>query len=137
LKRRLGRESALKVLFMVEMGGNDPEAALQYVWEQISLPEREQLFCRELVMGTLQKREQLDALLLQGLINWRLERLSATVRSILRLALYEMLYFPDIPFAVTINEAIELTKLYHDEEAARFVNGILDKVGKENLPKKE
>ncbi len=132
MKRRTARECALKVLFMVEMGKNDPEVALQYILEQGNLMGKEQLFCLKLIEGVLQNREGLDLILLKGLVNWELERLSATVRCILRLALYELLYLPDIPYAVTINEAIELTKLYHDPEAARFVNGVLDKVGKES-----
>jgi N utilization substance protein B len=130
LKRRLARESALKVLFMVEVGKNDPEEAMQYILEQGNLLEKEQSFCRKLATGVLQNREELDSAILGGLLNWELGRLSATVRSILRLALYELLYLPEIPIAVIINEAIELTKSYHDQEAARFVNGVLDKIGK-------
>ena len=67
------------------------------------------------------------------LVNWQFNRLAATVRNILRLALYELLYFEDIPPAVAINEAIELTKAYQDEEAARFVNGILDTIRKQTV----
>jgi transcription antitermination factor NusB len=65
------------------------------------------------------------------LVNWQFDRLAAIVRNILRLALFEMLFLDEIPAVVSINEAIEITKIYQDEEASRFVNGILDKILRE------
>jgi transcription antitermination protein NusB len=131
LKRRLLRECAFKVLFMVDNGENSLEGALSYVLEDADLSEKEQSFCRELVNGVLEKKDELDKKLSASLVNWKFDRLAAPVRSILRLSLYEMLYRSDVPKVVSINEAIEITKTYHDEESSRFVNGILDKVRKE------
>lgn len=131
MKRRLARECAFKTLFMVDMGDNGLDVALNYVLEDADLSEREQSFCRELVNGVLNNKDELDRKLSAHLINWKFERLAAAIRSILRLALYEMLYRSDVPDVVSINEAIEIAKVYQDEGSSRFVNGILDKVRKE------
>ncbi len=137
MKRRLARECALKVLFMNEMGANETEEAFEYITEMEPLPETEKEFVKMLVEGTLERRAELDSLISQHLVNWRLDRVAATVRNILRLALYEIKYMADVPPLVSINEAIELAKAYHDEEAGRFVNGILDRLLKETIEGKK
>ncbi len=131
MKRRLARECALKALFMIEMGSNNAEEALQYILdnscgEKNTLPAREQEFCAALVRGVVSKRDELSSMLTPFLINWKLERLAPVVRVIMHIALFETLYLKDIPFAVTINEAVELSRQYQDEESARFVNAVLD-----------
>lgn len=133
MKRRLARECALKILFMVEMGENEPDEAFEYITESEPVPQSEKEFAEKLFQGVLQHREELDGLISQHLINWKLERVAATVRNILRLALYEIKCLPDVPPVVSINEAIELAKVYHDDEAGRFVNGILDRLLKETI----
>lgn len=133
MKRRLPREYAFKILFMIDVGKNESESALRYLLDDTNFSVKEKNFCTALVKGVLGKREELDETLSQYLVNWQFNRLAATVRNILRLALYELLYFEDIPPAVAINEAIELTKAYQDEEAARFVNGILDTIRKQTV----
>lgn len=131
MKRRLARECAFKILFMVDIGDNNLEGALSYVLEDEGASDKEQSFCRELVNGVLENKDELDRKLSVYLVKWKFDRLAAAVRSILRLALYEMLYRSDVPEVVSINEAIEITKIYQDEESSRFVNGILDKVRKD------
>ncbi len=128
----MARESALKILFMVDIGKNEYPRAISYVLEEAKdLPPKEQLFCRSLVCGVMEKKEELDRLLTAYLVNWQFDRLAAIVRNILRLALFEMLFLDEIPAVVSINEAIEITKLYQGEEASRFVNGILDNMKRE------
>lgn len=136
MKRRLPREYAFKILFMIEVGKNDPASALSYLFGNDDFSNQEKLFCRSLVEGVLEKRGELDKTLSLYLINWQFDRLPAAVRNILRLALYELLYLGDTPPPVAINEAIELTKTYQDEEAARFVNGMLDNIWKANQESK-
>ena len=131
LKRRLPREYAFKILFMIDIGTNDAENAMRYLLDDAGFSSKEEFFCTMLVEGVESKKKELDEMLSKHLVNWQFNRLAATVRNILRIALYELLYFDDIPPAVSINEAIELTKIYHDEEAARFVNGILDTIYKQ------
>jgi len=94
-------------------------------------------FIRQLVLGTVAAVRELDAIISKYAVGWRLERMAVVDRNILRLALYEMLYCPDIHSSITINEAIELAKTFNDEEAGRFVNGLLDNVRKDIELKKQ
>ncbi len=130
MKRRQAREQALKILFMIDVGGNDRKEAAAYVLENSFLSDKEKAFCEELVNGVCREKENIDSMLAQYLVNWQLERLAAATRNILRLALYEIIYLEEVPPPVSINEAIELAKKYQDENEARFVNGVLDSVRK-------
>jgi transcription antitermination protein NusB len=84
------------------------------------------LYAQALVRGTLENRERIDELIRSQADNWRLERMPAVDRNILRLAVYEMLYETDIPKLVVVDEAIELAKKFGSEQSSRFVNGLLD-----------
>lgn len=88
-------------------------------------------FAEELVKGTLEKLEDIDALIEQLAENWILGRMAAVDRNILRFAAFEILYRRDIPSAVTINEALEIAKKYSSSESAPFLNGVLDRLAKE------
>jgi len=127
LKRRTARECALKVLFMIDVGANNPEEALHNMTRDV-IPLQAQEFCSTLVWGVVSRKEELSTKLSPYLINWQLERLAPVVRNVLLMALFEILYMEDIPAAVTINEAVELTRLYQDEESSRFVNAVLDRL---------
>jgi N utilization substance protein B len=81
-----------------------------------------------LVEGVTAHQEELDALIRQYSEHWRLERMAAVDRNLLRLALYELLHQPAIPAKVVINEAVELAKRYGSEESGSFINGILDRI---------
>ncbi|CEP66074.1 NusB antitermination factor [Moorella glycerini] len=131
MSRRAARAKALQALFAVDLGRMAPERAVKEVLaeEQLSLQAAD--FARQLVMGTVTARRELDAIISRYAVGWRLERLAAVDRNILRMALYEMKYCPDTPVSVIINEAIELAKTFNDEEAGRFVNGLLDTARKE------
>lgn len=83
-------------------------------------------FADVLIRGTLEHLEEIDEELATQTAHWRLERLAAVDRNILRLAMYELLFHADIPHAVVIDEAIEIAKKYGASESARFVNGVLD-----------
>ena len=91
-------------------------------------PKAEQAFAyaQELVRGTLEHREAIDELIRGQADNWRLERMPAVDRNILRLAVYEMLHESDVPKLVVVDEAIELAKKYGSEHSGKFVNGLLD-----------
>jgi len=128
LSRRLAREAAFIALFQVDIGKCRVQQALRRSLEDYRLDAEEILFVEELVNNTVKNREQLDEIIKKHLVKWELERLSATDRNLLRLALYEILYRPDIPPAVSINEALELAKKYGSTgEAVGFVNGVLDR----------
>ncbi|QGP94075.1 Transcription antitermination protein NusB [Neomoorella glycerini] len=131
MSRRAARAKALQALFAVDLGRMAPERAVEEVLADEQLSLQAAAFARQLVMGTVTARQELDAIISRYAVGWRLERLAAVDRNILRMALYEMKYCPDTPVSVIINEAIELAKTFNDEEAGRFVNGLLDTARKE------
>jgi N utilization substance protein B len=88
-------------------------------------------FTEEIVRGTLNRLDEIDAIIEKVAENWVLKRMAAVDRNILRFAAYEILYKKDIPSAVTINEAIEIAKKFSSTESAPFINGILDRLAKE------
>jgi N utilization substance protein B len=78
------------------------------------------------------RHDEIDALIGKLAVNWTIARMPIVDRNILRMGLYELLWLPDVPAKVTVNEAIELAKQFADDETKRFVNGILDKVLKDD-----
>jgi transcription antitermination protein NusB len=128
LSRRLAREVIFRALFQVDIGKCRAEQAIMTALEGFRFSDEEEQFIRELVAGTAEKLEELDRLIEKHLVKWELSRISAVDRNLLRLALYEILYRPDIPPAVSINEALELAKKYGSTgEAVGFINGVLDR----------
>ena len=92
-------------------------------------------YAKSLVTGTLEHLDEIDALIRIQAEHWRLERMPAVDRNILRLAIYEFLYETDVPKLVILDEAIELAKSFGSEQSGRFVNGVLDGVLKsQTLP---
>ncbi|HHY60505.1 MAG TPA: transcription antitermination factor NusB [Clostridia bacterium] len=126
--RRLAREKALQILFQIDVGKIRPEKALQYTLEEENLSKDVKDFATALVLGTLEHMEKVDKLIAQHSRDWPLYRIANVDRNILRLAVFELLCVPDIPHTVTINEAIELAKIFSGEGAGAFVNGILDQI---------
>ena len=126
-KRSLSRELALKLLYQQDLRGQFSLEDLDALAEAHVLSETE-AFARELAEGCLSCREQIDRIIEQTAENWRLDRMSIVDRNILRLATYELLWRPDTPPKVAINEAIELAKKYSTENSATFVNGVLDRI---------
>jgi N utilization substance protein B len=129
-KRRKSRELALQVLFQIDVGKLELEEALTSFWSnQVPNIEKEvREFATQLVRGTRENLETIDSLISKNAENWTIERIANVDRNILRSAIYEILYRPEIPTKVTINEAIELAKKYSSVESYQFVNGILDKI---------
>jgi N utilization substance protein B len=92
-------------------------------------------FVRRLVHGVLEHRLELDGLIEQYSEHWRIDRIDMIDRTILRMALFELLYCEDIPPKVTLNEAIDLGKRFGSEDSGSFINGILDRVQNEVVKK--
>jgi N utilization substance protein B len=124
--RRQARELALQLLYQTELTGADPGEMQHHseAWQGASDDVRR--FADDLLRGVMAHREAIDENLGRQTSHWRLERLAAVDRNILRLALYELMYCADTPPAVAIDEAIEIAKRFGAEESARFVNGVLD-----------
>ena len=123
------------MLYQSEVGRAGASESIATYWparepdEQLDEPLRE--FANSLVRGSLERRDEIDALLTRHTQNWRIERMTVIDRLVLRLGVYEMLAEAETPSKVIINEAIELARSYSGEEAVGFVNGVLDAVRKE------
>lgn len=129
MKRREAREKIVQCLFQLDMTDNEPREALNSVLDYTS--NEDTSFVEESVIHTWQNREEIDLEIKKYLTGWDLERIANVDRAILRLAVYEMLYRSDIPPHVSVNEAVELTKVFSTDESAKFVNGVLGKMVKE------
>jgi N utilization substance protein B len=124
--RRHARELALQLLYQHEHTGADLEVMQRDFDEWTGSTDSVREFADFLLRGTLANLEKLDEELSLQTAHWRLERLAAVDRNILRLALFELAHVPDTPPAVVIDEAIEIAKKFGAEESGRFVNGVLD-----------
>ncbi|MBN2465722.1 transcription antitermination factor NusB [candidate division WOR-3 bacterium] len=129
--RRQARECALEVLYRLDLVGDEPEHTIAEILLRKNPPDEAETYLRRLVDSALGNQQEIDAALRRHLMRWRLERLTMLDRAILRLAAAEILYFDDIPPKVTINEAVEIAKKYGDDDAGKFVNGVLDSVYQE------
>jgi len=128
-KRRRSRELAIKVLFHLEFSKkDDPAVAFDLICNNFGISKDIEIFSKELVLGVCVHSKELDNLISRASQNWRLERIARVDHSILRLAVYELLYKGDIPPKVSINEAVDLGKKFGTGESGAFINGILDKI---------
>ncbi len=126
--RRKARELTLQILFAMEFRSVDQDEMVELVCKNFDSSRSAMAFCRELVRGVRENIKHLDKVIRRSSKNWRVERMSIVDRSILRLAAYEMLYRDEIPYKVSIDEAVELGKRYGSEESGSFINGILDDI---------
>jgi transcription antitermination protein NusB len=128
-RRSRGREVALQVLYQVEQNAGVPLAEVRLFIQRRLLGDRKLCeFTEGLISGVKEHQVQIDALISEAAENWRLDRMAAIDRNILRLGAYEMMFCREIPARVAINEALELAKRYSTAQSSRFVNGILDRV---------
>jgi transcription antitermination protein NusB len=128
-RRSRGREVALQVLYQIEQNPGAPIREIGYFIKRRLLEDRKACdFTEGLIAGVKEHQAQIDVMISQVAENWRLDRMAAIDRNILRLGVYEMLFCPEIPAKVAINESIELAKRYSTAQSSRFVNGILDRV---------
>ena len=129
--RRQARECALEVLYRLDLVGDEPENTIAEILLRKNPSEEAETYLRRLVDAALGNQQEIDATLRRHLTRWRLERLTVLDRAILRLAAAEILYFDDVPPKVSINEAVDIAKKYGDDEAGKFVNGVLDGIFQE------
>ncbi|MEX3745792.1 MULTISPECIES: transcription antitermination factor NusB [Lysinibacillus] len=122
MKRHEAREKALQVLFQLDNTDLTVEEAMGHIKGQPT-----NVFYEKIVTGTAEHLEEIDATIEQHLEKWSLARLPKIERTVLRLAVYELLYMPETPKRVVLNEAIELCKTFGDESSSKFVNGVLSK----------
>ncbi len=127
-KRTQARECVLKVLYQTDLTQCPLEEALAAVWEFNPAEDEVRHFTERIARGTLEHLTEIDQKIVLYTENWQLDRMAVVDRNILRFATYELLFMDDIPPKVTINEAVNLAKKYSQDEAGKFVNGVLDKI---------
>jgi len=130
--RRQARECALEVLYRLDLVGDESENTIAEILLRKNPSEEAETYLRRLIDAALGNQQEIDTILRKHLTRWRLERLTVLDRAILRLAAAEILYFDDVPPKVSINEAVDIAKKYGDDEAGKFVNGVLDSVFQES-----
>jgi N utilization substance protein B len=144
--RRQGRELAIKILYCFEQGKGSMDAVLELFWNNFRfsndvlgdtlddinvpvVPETRE-FAETLARGFYQHREQIDRVIDEFSTNWSLGRIAKVDLAILRMSSYELLYLPEVPINVVINEAVEIGKRYGTADTPSFVNGLLDKISR-------
>ncbi|HEV3278560.1 MAG TPA: transcription antitermination factor NusB [Terriglobia bacterium] len=128
--RHKSRELALQMLFQWEVGQHTPGRVVATFLPGLKADDEVKEFARVLFEGTVSGVDGIDPLLRRHAEHWKLERMAAVDRNVLRLALYELLHHPETPPPVVINEALELARRYSTPDAVEFVNGVLDAVRK-------
>jgi len=139
MKRSVAREIAVRLCFATSENPSDPVTLIAQTFDEeyysslqaedklyISRPNKKQLdYITQLVVGIYQHSAELDGYIDKYSVGWKFGRISRTAVAIMKLAMYEVLYMPDIPDGASINEAVELAKRYEPPETVPFINGIL------------
>lgn len=131
-KRTIARESALKILYAIDITKEAPDKCIDNFWLSQDKTEKEiRNYADDIVLGVCRNKSRIDELVSECATNWELDRMAVIDRNILRLGAYELIFMEDIPPKVAINEAIDIAKKYGDKDSGKFVNGVLDKINKE------
>ncbi|EAD5704642.1 transcription antitermination factor NusB [Listeria innocua] len=120
MKRREAREKALQALFQIELNEMSLDQAIKNIME-----DEQDDYMEQLVEGVMANKVEIDAIIEPNLDNWRIDRLNKVDLSLLRLSVYEIKYLDDVPNRVSLNESIEIAKIYSDEKSSKFINGVL------------
>ena len=134
--RRKSRELAMQMLFQADVGRQTPDEVQATFWKAGDPVEPEvRSFAEDLFRVAIARKEEIDALIAGHSAHWRLDRMPAVDRNLLRMAIGEMLAFKGTPFPIVINEALEIARRYCATESINFLNGILDAIARSLLPK--
>ena len=128
VSRRKAREQAVQILYQIDFTKQPSKDAVPLFLSHFSPSRKSDEFTVRLVQGVEAQEKAIDGILRQYSEHWSLERMSRIDRTILRIAIFEILWCVDIPPKVSINEAIELGKKFSTDKSALFINGVLDKV---------
>jgi N utilization substance protein B len=126
--RRNARELALQALYQMEVTGDRSPRALDLFLSHFEGGGDAKDFARQLISGVMDNRERIDAIIAKSAENWKLERMAKVDLLILRMATYELLFCPDIPMNVSLDEALEIGKRFGSADSPTFINGVLDQV---------
>jgi len=133
MSRREARDTAFKLIFEIPFHGCNYKDRIDFFIEHIDveLSESDKEYVKKCVSVCFENLSDIDDKVTPLLNKWTLSRLPKVSLSILRLGVAEMIYFDEIPYQVSINEAVELAKAYGDDDAPAFINGVLDKIAKQ------
>ncbi len=141
--RRKAREAALQFLFQDDFLGREKAPQSEELEQRFAafsilyqVNKKARPYARELLVGVFSKIDQIDTAIRAHATNWRLERIAATDRNLLRVGIYELMFGEDVPAQVAINEAVEIAKRFGSEDSPSFINGVLDAV-QQSLQDKE
>jgi N utilization substance protein B len=126
--RRAARECALQMMYELDVGKHSKDEIVCTYWQMNEHPQTVREFADLLFEGTVQRMKEIDKVIQLHTKNWRLGRMAAVDRNVLRLAVFEFLSGSKTPDTVVINEALEIAKKFSTQESAQFVNGILDSI---------
>jgi transcription antitermination protein NusB len=126
--RTTAREAALQMLYAVEAAGADVERAIADFWRELPGDAEGRAYADEVVRGAAAELAAVDEQIRKASQHWRIERMTRIDRNVLRLGAYELMFRPDVPRAVILDEAVELAKRFGTEESGAFVNGVLDRI---------
>ena len=126
--RRKGRELALQAHYQIEITGDPSVAAVDLFLRHLEGAPTAKEFARRLVSGVVSQRPAIDEAIEQSTENWKLARLAKVDLVILRMATYELVFCPDIPTTVSLDEAIEIGKRFGRADSGTFINGVLDQI---------
>ncbi len=130
--RRKSRELALQMLFQMEMGKQNPDQVRRSFWsERKDLDDKVRGFADDLFGIAAERGQEIDQLIERNAEHWRMDRMAAVDRNLLRAGVAEFLGFPETPPAVVINEALEIARRFSTPESVHFINGVLDSVARE------
>jgi N utilization substance protein B len=134
--RRKSRELAMQMLFQADIGKQTPDHVRATFWTAGGDVEPEvRGFAEDLFRVAIAEQEKIDELIASHSKHWRIERMPAVDRNLLRMAVAEMLGFKGTPFPIVINEALEIGRRYSAPESINFLNGVLDSIARSLLPK--
>ncbi|NJD03551.1 MAG: transcription antitermination factor NusB [Ruminiclostridium sp.] len=135
--RRASREIAMKLLYQLEIQKDDREEQIHRVLEENSFTGKDREYVSGVIDGVQENLLFIDKAIEIHSKGWKIGRISKIDLSIMRLSIYEICFRDDIPYNVSVNEAVELAKKYSTEDAGSFVNGILSKVSRVSEPAAE
>jgi N utilization substance protein B len=134
-RRRKARELALQLLYQLDVQGEgNPQPHLDDFWLRHPVDPEAREFAESLVRGTKTHEAEIDQLIARYAENWELDRMAVVDRNILRQGIFELRWTREVPPKVAINEALEVAKKFSTHESSRFINGILDRIHKEQTP---
>ena len=132
MSRKTARDIAFKLIFEIPFYQvASPCERIEFFFENTAsdeMPENEKQYITTLVTNCFDNLEEIDKKISSSLENWKIERLSKVDLSILRLACTEILFMEDIPYKVSVNEAVELGQTYGEDKTSKFINGVLSKI---------